>query len=276
MLHDIDPHIFNNEFVPDAVMDKDDYVFHFAENKLLLKQAGNNFELPKLKDLSISEANVIYLFALNNVKCFLVWNCEEPDNKSFVYHELNYFRTISQKDLDWTATVAFQLKSWYDENKFCGKCGGSTIYEKKERGIFCPSCQVSLYPKISPAIIVAIFKGDKILLARGSRFRESFFSLVAGYVDIGESIEETVIREVKEEVGISIKNLRYYKSQPWPYSGSMMIGFIAEADDDQVIEIDNREIVEAAWFSRGNLPKHPNERSIAGEIIDKFDKGEPL
>jgi NAD+ diphosphatase len=164
--------------------------------------------------------------------------------------------------------------SWYAHNKFCGKCGGLTVLKNDERAISCPSCQTTIYPKISPAIIVAIFSNDKILLARGVNFRDGFYSLVAGYVDIGESIEDAVVREVKEEVGLDIKNIRYYKSQPWPFSGSMMIGFIAEADDTQPIRIDEREIIDAAWFSHTNLPNHPQNRSIAGEIIEKFVKGE--
>jgi len=179
-----------------------------------------------------------------------------------------------QKEIDWVSIVAFQLMHWYTQNKFCGKCGERTILKKEERAIFCPSCQTTIYPKISPAIIVAIFCNDKILLARGVNFRNNFYSLVAGYVDIGESIEDAVIREVKEEVGLDIKNIRYYKSQPWPISGSMMIGFIAEADDAQTIRIDKNEIIDAAWFSRTNLPNHPQKRSIAGELIEKFAKGE--
>ena len=97
---------------------------------------------------------------------------------------------------------------------------------------------------------------------------------MAGYVDIGESLEETVMREVKEEVGLDVRNIRYYKSQPWPFSGSMMIGFFAEADDTQPICTDNVEITDAHWYSRGQLPNHPPVISIAGEMIDKFEKGE--
>jgi NAD+ diphosphatase len=131
-----------------------------------------------------------------------------------------------------------------------------------------------VYPKISPAIIVAIICRNKILLARNSSFPGSWYSLVAGYVDIGESLEEAVTREVKEEVGLDIRNIRYYKSQPWPFSGSMMVGFVADADEDQTISIDMKEIAEAAWFQRGKLPNHSLNVSIAGEMIERFDKGE--
>jgi NAD+ diphosphatase len=131
-----------------------------------------------------------------------------------------------------------------------------------------------IYPKISPAIIVAIICNNKILLARSSKFPKNWYSLIAGYVDVGESLEEALIREVKEEVGLDVKNIRYSMSQPWPLSGSMMIGFVAEADENQPVSIDNREISEAAWFTRGNLPAHPPGLSIAGEMIERFEKGE--
>jgi NAD+ diphosphatase len=170
--------------------------------------------------------------------------------------------------------VGFQLRNWYLQNKFCGKCGSKTKEKQDERAIICPTCHAVVFPQKSPAIIVAIVCNDKILLAHNYNFEENRYSLVAGYVEIGESLEETVKREVKEEVGLDIKNIRYYKSQPWPFSGSMMIGFFAEADDTQPICPDNIEITEAKWFCRGNLPNHPPKISIAGEMIDKFEKGE--
>jgi NAD+ diphosphatase len=174
----------------------------------------------------------------------------------------------------WICIVGFHLMEWYSQNKYCGKCGSKTIEKTDERAIVCPSCNHTVYPKISPAIIVAIVSDNKILLANNANFRINWYSLVAGYADIGESLEETVVREVKEEVGLDVTNIRYYKSQPWPFSGSMMIGFFAEADSNQTITIDNKEITEAAWFIRGNLPNHPPSLSIAGEMIEKFERGE--
>jgi NAD+ diphosphatase len=163
--------------------------------------------------------------------------------------------------------------NWYTLNKFCGKCGSKTTEKPDERAIICLDCNTVLYPKISPAVIIAIICNDKILLAHNANFQSNWYSLVAGFVDVGESLEEAAIREIKEEVGLDVKNIRYYKSQPWPHSGSMMIGFIAEADDKQPICIDNKEITEAAWYTRGNLPNHPLLLSIAGEMIEKFEKG---
>lgn len=274
MIQDIHPHRFVNKFIVSAAIKHNDYIFHFKGKTLLLKKGSGDYEFPQKGDLGGIDNNGLFLFALNRVNCFLVWDCEVPDNTQFVYQEITSFQSVSQVEIDWCGLLAFQLMNWYVQNKFCGKCGSLTIPKNDERAILCPQCQHTVYPKISPAIIVAIICKEKILLARGANFSAGFYSLVAGYVDIGESIEDAVVREVQEEVGIDVTNIRYYKSQPWPYSGSMMIGFIAEADDTQPIQIDNDEIIEAAWFNRFDLPRHPPNRSIAGEIIELFVKGE--
>lgn len=274
MIQNIFPHTFSNAFIADSHIQNNDYIFHFKDNNLLLKQSDQGFEIPRrhqLEDIRLKEG--IFLFSLNDVRRFLVQDCAPQANKEFIYHEINFFRTIAQKEIAWSSIVAFHLMNWYALNRFCGKCGNATVLKNDERAISCPSCQTTVYPKISPAIIVAILCKDRILLASNANFRTNFYSLVAGYADIGESLEETVAREVKEEVGLDVRNIRYYKSQPWPFSGSMMIGYIAEADDTKPINIDKKEISDAAWFTRDNLPNHPNNLSIAGEIIEKFKNG---
>ncbi len=274
MIQDIYPHTFSNVFVAISQIKDNDYVFHFKENNLLLKQTGQNFELPQRKELyDPSLQGGTFLFTLNEVRCFLVWDCTPPTGVQLVYHEISFFRTIAQKEIAWASIVAYQLMDWYAQNKYCGRCGRETVLKNDERAISCPACQTTVYPKISPAVIVAILCNDKILLASGVNFRSNFYSLVAGYADIGESLEDAVAREVKEEVGLNIRNIRYYKSQPWPFSGSMMIGYIADADDTQSINIDKKEISDAAWYTRDNLPNHPTTISIAGEMIEKFKAG---
>lgn len=276
MIHEIFPHQFNNLFIVDACIAEDDYILHYHENSLLLKSTCDRFELPRKRDVSdiLNTTEGTFLFSLNEVRCFLIWGDPTTLNDPFIYKEITFFRTLNPPEIAWVGIVGFQLRNWYLQNKFCGKCGSKTKEKQDERAIICPNCQAVIFPKISPAIIVAIVSNNKILLAHNSNFEENRYSLVAGYVEIGESLEETVKREVKEEVGLDIKNVRYYKSQPWPFSCSMMIGFFAEADDTQPIYPDNIEITEAKWFSRGNLPNHPPKISIAGEMIDQFEKGE--
>lgn len=276
MIHEIFPHKFDNHFVIVNDIAENDYVLQYNERALLLKVDGDGFELPQKKDLSaiVDTSNSTFLFSLNGVHCFLIWDDTKVINDRFEYKEISSLRVLKPQEVAWVGIVGFQLQNWYLENKFCGKCGSKTKEKPDERAIVCPSCGTLVFPKISPAIIVAILCNDKILLAHNSNFEEKRYSLVAGYADVGESLEETVMREVKEEVGLEVKNIRYYKSQPWAFSGSLMIGFIAEAEDNQAISPDMVEITDASWFSRDNLPNHPPKVSIAGEMIEKFEKGE--
>lgn len=273
MIQDIHPHVFSNVFIETDIGD-DDYMFHFKGNALLLRQNGEKIEIPLRKELNGLKDEGIFMFTLNNHNCFLINDCVVPADPHFIYLDIGFFRTLRQKEVAWASIVALQLSDWYRLNRFCGECGAAMLPKHDERALSCTQCGHQLYPKISPAIIVAIICREKMLLARGVNFRNGFYSHVAGYADIGESLEEAVVREVKEEVGLDVRNIRYYKSQPWPLSGSMMIGFVAEADDRQPVKIDQQEIADAGWYTRDNLPPHPTNISIAGEMIERFEKGE--
>jgi len=275
MIHEIFPHRLSINYLANKRIGEKDYILHYNGNSLLLKTSNEKLEIPQKKDFSLisDKTEYTFLFKLNDVSCFLIWDKLKTVEPHFIYKEIDFFRTIRQQEIAWISIVGFHLKNWYSLNKFCGKCGTRAQQKTDERALICPDCDTIVYPKISPAIIVAIICNNKILLARGSNFKGDWYSLIAGYVDVGESLEEALVREVNEEVGLDIKNIRYFKSQPWPLSGSMMIGFIAEADENQPISIDEKEIAEAAWFTRGNLPKHSSNLSIAGEMIEKFEKG---
>ncbi len=276
MIQDIFPHRFNNHYQPEATIGEKDYILHYCDNTLLLKQDGDLFTIPQKCDFpEISDTTAkSFLFTLNEVPCFLVGDRLEAPSPNFVFKEINFFRMIPQQEIAWITIAGYQLRNWYAQNRYCGKCGTRTEHKPDERALICPNCQTTIYPKISPAIIVAITCKDKLLLARNTNFPGAWYSLIAGYVDVGETLEEALVREVKEEVGLEVTNIRYYKSQPWPLSGSMMMGFIAEADEQQPITIDHHEIAEAAWFTRGNLPLHSSTISIAGEMIELFERGE--
>jgi NAD+ diphosphatase len=275
MIQEILPHRFNNRFVPGQIPGKNDYIFYYCDNTVLLKTRSQDMEIPRLCDFS-EKTNIkdsIFLFTLNNTSCFLLWNQPSFNQKGFSMMDIHFFRTSFQKEIAWACLAGLHLRDWYQGNRFCGHCGSVTHHKSDERAMVCPVCHTTVYPKISPAIIVAILCGDRILLARGSDFPDAWYSLIAGYADIGESLEEALIREVKEEVGLDVRKIRYYGSQPWPLSGSMMIGFVAEAEDHLPLLIDRHELVDAAWFSRGNLPRYPLSLSIAGEMIEKFEQG---
>ncbi|MBN2486020.1 MAG: NAD(+) diphosphatase [Bacteroidales bacterium] len=274
MLHEILPHRFSNHFEGSTTFAPNSFVLHFNENQVLLKNNGDKFEIPRktdIKELS-SSWHKSYLFALDNTPCFLLHKKPETNNGQLVYKDIYFLRSLEHKEQAWVGATGYHLAGWYARNKYCGNCGSATREKADERALVCPACNTIVYPNIAPAVIVAITSGNKILLARNAGFRNNWYSLIAGYAEIGESLEETVAREVKEEVGIDVTNIKYYKSQPWPFSGSMMIGFFAQANENQPIITDNKEITEAGWFTRGNLPEHPPVLSIAGEMIENFEK----
>jgi len=167
------------------------------------------------------------------------------------------------------AGLANQLRLWNLNHQFCGKCGNPTENKTDERAKICPQCGLINYPRLSPAIIVAVIKDKQILLAHSSRFPSKFYSVLAGFVEPGETLETCVKREVREEVGLDVKNICYFGSQPWPFPDSLMVAFTAEYAGGK-ITTDNCEIADANWFSADNLPDVPPKISIARELIDWF------
>jgi len=165
------------------------------------------------------------------------------------------------------AALAVQIIDFDRTTKFCGRCGAKTRQLRTERAKFCSDCNLITYPRLSPSIIVLIEKEDQVLLARSPRFPPGLHGLIAGFVEPGENLEDAVCREVQEEVGIRVKNIRYFGSEPWPFPHSFMIGFIADYAGGE-ITIDNNEIISAGWFSRDNLPLIPSPLSISRALID--------
>lgn len=164
---------------------------------------------------------------------------------------------------------AAQILEWDRNHRFCGRCGEATERKQGELARVCPRCGLQQFPRISPAVIVRIERGDRILLARSPHFAPGVYSTLAGFVEPGESLEDTVIREVREESGITVTNLRYFGSQPWPFPHSLMIGFVADYESGE-IQPQEGEIEDARWFSVDDLPVLPSRFSIARSLIDEF------
>lgn len=168
---------------------------------------------------------------------------------------------------------AKQIAHWDRDHQFCGRCGTPTVAVAGERSRRCPQCGLNSYPRLSPAIIIAVTRnepgGERILLARNHRFPAGRYSVVAGFVEPGETLEECAVREVGEEVGVRIQNIQYFGSQPWPFPGSLMIGFTADYAGGE-ISLDESEIAEAGWFAADTLPNLPPKISIARRLIDAF------
>ncbi|SUZ76587.1 uncharacterized protein METZ01_LOCUS29441 [marine metagenome] len=167
---------------------------------------------------------------------------------------------------------ASQIINWYGSHQFCGSCGAPTEHHGIERAVCCQKCSNQFYPRINPCAIVLVVRGRKVLLARSARFRTGFYSCLAGFIEIGETAEETVLREVKEEVGICVNNVRYIKSQSWPFPSQLMLGFIAEYESGD-IEPEPEEIEEADWYDIDQLPNVPHPGiSVAGELIQYYSE----
>ncbi len=173
------------------------------------------------------------------------------------------------------ASRARELEEWRDSNQFCGKCGVAMRphVNPSERSFVCPQCGYMAYPKISPAVIVLVTKGEQILLQRNTHYQSVKWSLVAGFVDPGENFEEAVHREIAEEAAIKVKNVRYFGSQTWPFPSNIMVGFTAEYASGE-LHPDGDEVIEATWFTREQLPEIPRQGSIARVMIDAWVAGE--
>ncbi|MCP3872271.1 MAG: NAD(+) diphosphatase [Desulfobacteraceae bacterium] len=253
------------------------YYFIFSKNNILVKKESQNrvsiLCIGKKSFLQMTLNHICFLGTLEDMPCYCASiPCKElPEEYEWINLRALYGKT---DDMFWTiAGYARQIYDWNMNFKFCGKCGAKTRRKKNESARVCPECSLISYPRISPAIITAVVKDDQILLARGINFpNKKMFSILAGFVEPGESLEECVKREIFEEVGVKVKNIRYFKSQPWPFPDSLMIGFTAVYESGELL-IDKQEIVEAGWFKAANLPIIPGKQSLARSLIDWFVKG---
>ena len=264
---------FEPAFKPPTAVSIRAFWFVYHQDRLLLKRNGSTFLIPNTDDLkqrNLSPTRKQYLGALNGRECYAAElpDCD-PGLDGFDLIGLRQTFGYLDEELIWIAGRANQLVDWNRNHQFCGQCGHPTQDKPEERAKFCPSCGLVNYPRLSPAVIVAVVKGDELLLASNKRFKSGFFSVLAGFVEPGETLEDCVAREIKEEVGICVKNIRYFGSQPWPFPNSLMVGFLAEYDAGQ-IKINRSEIVEAGWFNANNLPSIPPKITIARHLIDWF------
>jgi len=247
--------------------------FAFHNDRLLIKNERETYVIPQAPDFETCAAGSSkkhYIGSLDGRHCWAVELVDAGDQfESFEFMGLRALFGALAEDFIWIAGRANQIVNWSLSHQFCGKCGQPTQDKEDERAKICPRCAWINYPRISPAIIVAVVKGNHLLLARSPRFKSNFYSVLAGFVEPGENLEDCVQREIREEVGIKVKNIRYFGSQPWPFPDSLMIAFTAEYAEDK-LRIDNSEIVDAGWFAADDLPPVPPKISIARQLIDWF------
>jgi len=267
MIHDIEPRNYDNFFRPETP-DAESFIIFAKDNAVLVKETEDGILFPRFSEIEPPSPDYTYLFAIDNMKFFLA-AAAEPEG-DFKYLERIEFRKKEPKHLSFAAAAACQLHNWYTVNRYCGGCGKETVRDKQERMLRCESCGNMIYPKISPAVIVGVTDGDRLLLTKyaGRRYRN--YALIAGFSEIGETIEQTVSREVMEEAGVRVKNIRYYKSQPWPFSDSLLMGFFCDLDGSDKIVIDETELAEAEWIRREDIDVVADGISLTNEMIVHF------
>lgn len=243
--------------------------FLFRADELLVRES--DLALPDaalLRELGLQPQQMQPVGLLNGRYCQTAWLGPVPAPlEGWGFRKLRSLFGAMDEDLLSVAGRAFQIAEWARTHRFCGACGTPTAHVPGERCVKCPACGMVAYPRISPAMMVLIKKGQAILLARHSASPSRFFTALAGFLEAGESVEDAVHREVFEEVGLKVRNVAYFGSQPWPFPHSLMIAFTAEYESGE-IKVDEHEIAEARWFGPGDpLPVVPPGISIAGHLI---------
>jgi NAD+ diphosphatase len=247
--------------------------FIFAETKILVQ--SSNSGPPAIcekspEQLGVKPVFIKYFGRYDDINCFTAYlerSQDLPGDTEF--RELRSLFELFDYDVFALAGRAIQIVHWFRDHQFCGRCGNTMADHTKEITRHCPSCGLHSYPRLSPAVIMSVIRDGKILLARSPHFPSGMYSTLAGFVEPGETLEEAVHREVFEEVGITVQNIRYIASQPWPFPHSLMVGFTADYIAGE-IKIDGEELVEAAWFAPHELPKLPSKISISRLLIEQY------
>lgn len=276
MVQDIFPHKLHNEFEPNVQAIDEDMLLCIVDGKVLIQKSkfeNKQIVFPRVKDIITDRTKLIYLFSIDETRYFL-WNQELEIGKipdDFIYVEERNLRMegIHPKDFLFAAITGKHLADWYRDTKFCGRCGHKMAHSTTERAMVCPNCHNTVYPRIMPAVIVGVINGDKLLL---TKYRTGFQynALIAGFTEIGETVEETVKREVMEEAGIQVEHIRYYKSQPWGCANDILLGFFCDVKGNDTITMDTHELKYASWVQREEIVLQPGEFSLTNEMMKMF------
>lgn len=278
MIPEIFPKVFSNEYLLLEPKDSD-LVMSFKGRNLIMKDENKSVVFPTVKDyLEINKdakEKLLYLFKIDDESCFLWLGDFDCIPKDFEIWNLVDFRAVGSTEDYLKAFTARHLHMWYMDNKFCGRCGKPTTIGTKERNLLC-ECGNMIFPKIMPAVIVGVRNKDKLLRTRYKNRPGTNWALVAGFVEIGETAEECVAREVMEETGLKVKNITYYRSQPWGMDQDLLLGFFCDVDGDDTIRLDNEELSEGKWFTREEIEKSDRLQSLTATMTEEFRKGKDM
>ena len=275
MIQDIYPMKLDNAFQmkePDA----DSRILAFRERTVYLKNEGEitflkyHVWVEYCKTHHKKVPGLVYLFSVDDISFYLTELYEDVEIPGFMYHKLFAVRSMKPKERVFAATTAWHLYVWYRDNQFCGRCGGKLVHDSKLRMMRCPACGNMVFPKIAPAVIVGVTDGDRILMTKYAGREYKKYALIAGFTEVGETAEQTVEREVMEEVGLNVRNIRYYKSQPWGYDSNLLMGYFCDLADNDEIHMDETELSVAEWVDYRDIPDDPEGLSLTREMMITF------
>lgn len=308
MIQDIAPHKLNNQYGQKKAPDGQSRILCYDGRKVLVKKgvAGdeNQIAYPTYGELEkcISKAtikedtlkvdtgkadqekseaeklyeNYTYLFSVDGERYYL-GNKEIArilsGQAGYEWIDHQEFRHVKPKYEAFAGITGWQLARWYRDHKFCGRCGNLMEPDTVERMMHCPKCGLMEFPKICPAVIIGVIDGERILMSKYAGREYKKYALLAGFTEIGETLEETVSREVMEEVGLKVKNITYYKNQPWAFSDTLLVGFFCELDGSDQVKLDENELALAEWFERDQIPVEPDDISLTNEMMMVFRDG---
>ena len=277
MIQDIQPHHYDNQYrqVPP---DRESYAMYYEDRSVLARQTADGIGFPRFRDLERLNEEIyedcIYLFTIDEERYYLVQGINREPLSEFTMENTEIFRSAVPGYQCFAGITGYQLHNWYRDHKYCGRCGHLMKRDEKERMLYCQECGNMEYPKICPAVIIGLTDGNRLLMSKYAGRAYKKYALLAGFTEIGETVEETVRREVMEEVGLKVKNIRYYKSQPWSFSDTLLMGFYCDLDGDDRITLDREELALAEWFEREEIPEVTSHESLTNEMIMRFKNGE--
>lgn len=263
--------------MPGQQPEADDIVICVQDNAIMVGDNDGQLALPVRQDMP-EGLEYCFLLTLDKRKVYYVLQEGLAPLPGFAYRTLREIRYgIGQPlELMYLLYTAWHLICWYRDNRFCGRCGHSTRHSDKERALVCEACAHVIYPRIVPAVIAGVIWGDKILLTKYAQKKMSFYALIAGFTEIGETLEECVAREVMEETGLQVKNIRYYKSQPWGSVQDLIVGFYCDVDGDPAIQLDRSELKEGLWVAREDIEPQADDWSLTNQMMMTFKVGKEL
>ena len=273
MIHEIAPKHMDNQYHEKEVQD-DSRICFCTGRKILGRIKDGMLVWPLYHEVKDQAGECTYLFSISGRDYFLAEGKEEREIEDAVWMDWGDIRDKEPTAEAFAGMTAMHLSQWHNSVQYCGCCGAKTVHDKKERMMRCPSCGNMMFPKISPAIIVAVTDDkNRLLVTKYAGRTSDQYALVAGFVEIGETLEECVQRELMEEVGIRVKDIRYYASQPWGCVGNLMVGFTAKLDGSDQIHLDKTELGLAKWLTSEEVPEIDDYSSLTREMIRRFKHG---